>query len=138
METEGIVRLFEAHRRITRAKGSEPTPPLGELARHVGMSPSHFLRQFRTTFGETPRQLAIAARISRASELLGTTRLPITEICFECGYESLGSFSFLFRRQTGLSPREFRRRAQPSASFWPVNIQFLDRFIPFCLLDGFR
>jgi AraC-like DNA-binding protein len=116
-------------------RDSVEAPDLGELARRAGMSPFHFLRRLRDTFGQTPRRLAMEFRITRAKALLAETDLAITEICFECGYESLGSFSHLFRRAVGLSPREFRLRR---GRFWPVNVSFLPPSIPFCVLDGFR
>lgn len=73
-------------------------------------------------------------RLRRAKAFLRETDLPITEICFECGYESLGSFSTLFRREVGCSPREYRAQRR----FWPVNISFPRPIIPFCLFDGYR
>jgi len=108
---------------------------LREHARLAGMSTFHFLRQFQKTFGTTPHRLVIEFRLARAKELLTETDLSVTEVCFECGYQSLGSFSFLFRRAVGCSPREYRLNRR---RFWPVNILFLRPFIPFCLLDGFR
>ena len=125
-------RLF-AIRQLMRDDVTEPMN-LDALARHAGMSTFHFLRLFRKTFRETPHQLAIEFRLARAKELLMETNLPITEICFECGYESLGSFSHLFRREVGYSPREFRANRR---RFWPVNIASICRVAPFCLLDGF-
>lgn len=73
-------------------------------------------------------------RLDRAKTFLRETDLAITEICFECGYESLGSFSTLFRREVGCSPREYRTQRR----FWPVKISFPHPVIPFCLFDGFR
>jgi AraC-like DNA-binding protein len=128
-----LFRLFTA-RALLRDQVAEPVR-LAELARNVGLSHFHFLRLFHRTFGKTPHQLGIEYRLSRAKELLTETRLPITEICFECGYESLGSFSALFRRAVGCSPREYRLNQR---RFWPVNLSFLPAFAPFCLIDGFR
>lgn len=127
-------RLFEARRRLLDGGSVEPWS-IADLARAAGLSPSHFQRQFRAAFGETPHQAMIEARLIRARELLRETDLPITEICFECGYESLGSFSYLFRKWVGCSPREFR---QDRRRFWPVRIEFMQRVVPFCLLDAFR
>ena len=82
-----------------------------------------------------PHRLLQQFRLEHAKRLLLETDLPVTEICFECGYESLGSFSALFHRQSGYSPRDYRRLRR---RFWLVNIAFLRSFIPFCLLDGPR
>jgi AraC-like DNA-binding protein len=128
-----LVRLFEAHRKLLTTSGDPQSVPA--LARSAGVSPFHFLRVFRSTFGQTPHQLSMEARLMRAKQLLLETDLSVTEICFECGYESLGSFSHLFRQRVGCSPRAFRNQGQ---RYWPVNIEFLRRVIPFCLLDGFR
>lgn len=131
-EAESLGRLFDARQSIcTRA--SEPLS-IEALAREAGMSSFHFLRLFRHLFRETPHQLLIGMRLERAKTLLRETDLAITEICFECGYESLGSFSALFRREVGCSPREYRTQRW----FWPVNISFPRAMVPFCLFDGFR
>src|SRR3954462_15278145 len=58
------------------------------LAQHSGMSLFHFLRQFRAVFGDTPHRLSSQIRLMRARELLRNSALSITEICFDCGYES--------------------------------------------------
>ena len=80
------------------------------LSKEACFSPFHFLRSFRSAFGETPHQYLTRRRIDRARELLAHSGLSITDICFEVGYESLGSFSTLFRKETGRSPLEFRTR----------------------------
>jgi transcriptional regulator GlxA family with amidase domain len=131
---EPFGQLFDAYRLIQQSAAEPLTLP--HLANHAGMSAFHFLRLFRSTFRQTPRQLVIELRVAKAKSLLTETNLPITEICFECGYESLGSFSALFRRMTGLSPKTYRERHR--RKFWPVNLTFLHAFAPFCLLDGFR
>ena len=81
------------------------------LARVAHVSPAHFSRQFRATFGETPHRYLQRRRVERAMELLRETDSPVTEICFEVGYRSLGSFSGAFSRRVGCSPRAFRARA---------------------------
>jgi AraC-like DNA-binding protein len=78
------------------------------LARRAGLSPFHFIRAFRSAYGETPHQYLRARRIDRARELLVTTPLPITEVCVQVGFQSLGSFSSLFRRLTGETPAAYR------------------------------
>jgi AraC-like DNA-binding protein len=81
-----------------------------DVARAEGASQFHFIRQFVALFGETPRQFQMQARIDRAKELLATTDLPVTEICMEVGFSSLGSFSALFARRVGMPPSAYRRR----------------------------
>jgi AraC-like DNA-binding protein len=80
------------------------------LAAQAGLSVFHFIRAFRVAFGTTPHRYLRDKRLERAKELLVTTPLPITEICDQIGFQSLGSFSSLFRRVVEESPAEFRAR----------------------------
>lgn len=88
------------------------------VSREAALSPYHFIRLFCRVYKQTPHQYLIQRRINRAKELLRSSDLSITEICLEVGFESLGSFSTLFRKTTGLSPSEYRKNAtkpsQPS------------------------
>ena len=81
---------------------------VGRLARLAGLSPHHFIRAFRAHAGQTPHQYLRARRIERAKELLITTPMPVGEICDAVGFQSLGSFSSLFRKLTGETPAAFR------------------------------
>jgi AraC-like DNA-binding protein len=81
---------------------------VNRLARLAGLSPYHFIRAFRAHAGQTPHQYLRARRIERAKELLVTTPMPVTEICDAVGFQSLGSFSSLFRKLTGETPAAFR------------------------------
>lgn len=128
-----IHRIFAARHWLVR--GAEGQVSVPQVARRAGISLFHFVRLYRRTFNETPYQTVIGSRLARAKLLLIETDLPITEICFACGYESLGSFSHLFHRETCSSPREFRRRRP---RIWPVVIDFAYPMVPFCLLSAFR
>ncbi|MBK6921265.1 MAG: helix-turn-helix transcriptional regulator [Deltaproteobacteria bacterium] len=83
--------------------------PLRELAAAVGLSHHQMIRQFAALFGDTPHQLRIAARVELARELLARGDRSVTEVCFELGLSSLGSFSAGFARRTGTSPSRARR-----------------------------
>lgn len=83
---------------------------LQEMAGVACLSPNHFLRHFKQLFHVSPHQFLTQHRLERARQLLLGTDTPITEICFLVGFESLGSFSTLFRRHVGVAPGEFRRR----------------------------
>ncbi|MDC0723485.1 helix-turn-helix transcriptional regulator [Nannocystis bainbridge] len=83
---------------------------VGEVARAVGISQYHFIRQFEAVFGATPHQLRIHARLGRARRLLAAGHMPVTEVCLEVGFSSLGSFSALFRRRVGVTPSAYQRR----------------------------
>jgi AraC-like DNA-binding protein len=78
------------------------------LARIAHVSEAHFIRTFRETFGETPHRYLQRRRVERAMFLLRTTELPVTDICFDVGFGSLGTFSRTFRRIVGESPSAYR------------------------------
>jgi AraC-like DNA-binding protein len=80
------------------------------LARLAHVSAAHFSRQFRATFGETPHRYLQRRRVERAMELLRETDRPVTEICFDVGFNSLGTFSRTFHRIVGEPPSAYRAR----------------------------
>ena len=88
-------------------------PTLAAIA-HV--SPAHFIRTFKATFGETPHRYLQRRRVERAMFLLGHSDRSITDICDAVGFTSLGTFSRTFREIVGCSPSEFRRRSTPSGA----------------------
>ncbi len=105
----------ELYRRLHRARDYAEAclhQPLSiaELANVACLSPNHFLRTFKQLFRQSPHQYLTAKRLEAAQRLLRQTDATVTEICFEVGFESLGSFSDLFRRRVGLSPDAYRRR----------------------------
>src|ERR1700710_1226765 len=74
------------------------------------VSPAHFSRQFRATFGETPHRYLQRRRVERAMELLRETDTAVTSICLDVGFNSLGTFSRTFREIVGESPSAYRAR----------------------------
>jgi AraC family transcriptional regulator len=103
----------ELYRRLHRGRDfliSCRDQPLtvAQAARVANLSPFHFHRMFRSAFGQTPMQFLQEQRLLSARRLLVQTDEPVTTICFSVGFESLGSFSWLFRRRFGLSPSQFR------------------------------
>jgi AraC-like DNA-binding protein len=103
----------ELYRRLHRAKefiaASFDQPiTIDEMARVACLSTNHFLRTFQQAFRQTPHQFLTAQRLERARNLLLHTDLPVTEVSLSVGFESLGSFSSLFRRRLGASPEKFR------------------------------
>jgi AraC-like DNA-binding protein len=85
--------------------------PLSQLAAEAGLSTTQFIRAFNRTYGETPGQFRLRRRMERASELLRTANLAVTEICLLVGFQSLGSFSAQFTRVVGMSPTQYRLEA---------------------------
>ena len=98
------------------------------LAAVAAVSPAHFIRSFKATFGETPHRYLQRRRIERAMYLLRTTERSVTDICMEVGFSSLGTFSRTFSAIVGESPSHFRARA-PSA-------QAPTSFVPSCFVKA--
>jgi AraC-like DNA-binding protein len=80
------------------------------IARAALMSTAHFSRQFRAAYGETPYSYLMTRRIERAKALLRRGDLSVTEVCFEVGCTSLGSFSARFTELVGETPTAYRTR----------------------------
>lgn len=78
------------------------------LSRVRYISKYHMLRLFKRHYGLTPRQYLMDKRIAKSKELLknGTS---VTKACYAVGFESLGSFSTLFKTKTGKSPSQYRK-----------------------------
>jgi AraC-like DNA-binding protein len=108
----------DSNRRLLRARDAMDrsyAKPLDipSLARVAHVSPAHFSRSFRDTFGETPHRYLQRRRIERAMFLLWHSDHSVTEICFEVGFASLGTFSRTFSAIMGESPTDYRKRADP-------------------------
>lgn len=102
-------------RRLLRAKdrmdvASHEEWPVHRLARVSRVSEAHFARSFKDAFGVPPHRYLLTRRIERAKTLLRDTELPITDIAFQTGWQSLGTFGRTFRDITGESPGELRAR----------------------------
>jgi AraC-like DNA-binding protein len=104
--------------------------PIEDVARQADLSPFYFARLFTDAFGETPHEFVTRIRIERAKARLLADNEPITEICFDVGYESLGSFSTRFHSLVGVSPAAFRREAR--RLFGVVGRQWPRYYIPHC------
>jgi transcriptional regulator GlxA family with amidase domain len=101
-------RLLRAKDRIDAA--SHEAWPVWRLASVSGVSPAHFARSFKAAFGVPPHRYLLTRRVERAMALLRDTDLSITEIAFDTGWESLGTFGRTFRDITGESPGAIRAR----------------------------
>ena len=86
--------------------------PVLRMARLGGVSEAHFARSFRDAFGVPPHRYLLTRRLERAIALLRETDLPITEVAFQTGWKSLGTFGRTFRDVLGESPSQLRARAQ--------------------------
>jgi AraC-like DNA-binding protein len=95
------------------------------LARAALTSEAHFIRTFKQTFGETPHRYLQRRRLERAMALLRETEQPVTEICLDVGFTSLGSFSRTFARVLGMSPTAYRtawRAGAGTAGYVPTCV----------------
>ena len=81
-----------------------------DLSKTAGMNYHHFLRMFTHAFSVIPRQYLINVRLQKAKELLATTTEPISVICNRIGYQSMGSFSWLFKNEFSQSPSSYRNQ----------------------------
>jgi transcriptional regulator GlxA family with amidase domain len=120
-------------RRLLRAKdrmdvASQEEWPVERLARVSRVSPAHFARSFKDAFGVPPHRYLLTRRIERAKTLLRDTEIPITDIAFQTGWKSLGTFGRVFRDVTAESPGQLRARERATE-------QALDR-VPACYLSA--
>ena len=106
-------RMLRARDAMDRAYAEPLDVPT--LARIAHVSEAHFNRTFRATFGETPHRYLQRRRVERAMFLLRGTGKSVTDICFEVGFGSLGTFSRTFSAIVGRSPRLYRNEVKPTA-----------------------
>ena len=107
---------------------------LDTIAGEACLSRYHFHRLFRRIYKRTPHQYLTFKRIDHARRMLATEDFTISDICMQVGFDSIGSFSMLFKKETGLAPGEYRdvsklRRA--AAAEQPRRV------IPFCFIAEF-
>ena len=96
--------------RTRRCANVDADVSVASLAKASRLSRSQFIARYRVTFGDTPHQTRIRARLERAQWLLATTDLSVTDVCMAVGFSSLGSFSRLFRIRCGEPPLRYRAR----------------------------
>lgn len=110
----------DTHRRMLRARDemdrryAEPLD-IPHLAAVAHLSPSQFGRVFRSVYGETPHRYLQRRRVERAMTLLRQTSRPVTDIAWDVGFASLGTFSRTFSTVVGCSPSDYRAQHAPVA-----------------------
>jgi AraC-like DNA-binding protein len=119
-------RLLRAHQQIHESFG-EPLS-IQVLADTAGLSRFLFIRCFGEAFGTTPHDMLIDVRLARAKRELARGS-SVTDACLSVGLQSLGSFSTMFKRRTGLSPAQWQRRAR---AWVPVVGGVPQLWIPAC------
>jgi AraC-like DNA-binding protein len=103
----------DLHRRLLRARDAmdrayaEPLD-VRAVAAVAFISEAHFIRTFKSVFGETPHRYLQRRRVERSMFLLRETDRSITDICLDVGFTSLGTFSKMFREIVGETPSKYR------------------------------
>ena len=130
----------ETFRRLVRGRdllaSSYQSPiHLEQAAREACLSVFHFHRLFASTFGETPHAFLTRLRMDQARRLLVCADMSVTDVCFEVGYASLGSFSLKFRSLIGRTPSEYQREARRIFTYSAPWRGIL--FLPGCYVSAF-
>ena len=115
MATEQYPKIY-LYRRIVQAKlfidNNYPDKiDLDNISDEALFSKFHFIRLFKTIYGKTPHQYLTSVRIEKAIQLLREGK-PVSDVCFSVGFDSLTSFSGLFKRMTGISPSIYLAQQQ--------------------------
>src|SRR5687768_16336277 len=108
-------------RRVRDRMDREYAQPLDveALARGVNISAGHLSRQFKLAYGESPYSYLMTRRIERAMALLRRGELSVTDVCFEVGCSSLGTFSTRFTELVGVPPSVYRQEGAPATAGMP-------------------
>jgi AraC-like DNA-binding protein len=107
---------------------------LDTISQQAFLSRFHFHRIFRQIYQRTPHQYLTWKRINKAKDLLSENK-PVTEVCNEVGFESIGSFSVLFKKEIGFAPTYYRNMA------WLKKQKTKEQpkaFIPHCFIEGYK
>ena len=107
---------------------------LDAVSKKAFISKFHFHRLFRRIYQKTPHEYITRKRIDKAKELLSENK-PVTEVCNQVGFESITSFSILFKKEIGFAPQYYRNMA------WLKKQEALrepKRFIPGCFIDSYN
>ena len=138
MSTENLPKP-DLYRRIVQAKlfidgNYAERIDAGDIADEACYSKFHFIRTFKSIYGKTPHQYLTAVRVEKAKKLL-EEGVSVTEACFAVGFDSLGSFTGLFKRRAGVTPSEYQRqRLERQAEIRREPL----RFIPGCFAARFH
>lgn len=135
MPAENLSKIY-LYRRIVQAKlfidcNYAKKIDINDIADESCYSKFHFIRTFKDIYGKTPHQYLTTVRIEKAKELL-EAKTSVTETCFSVGFDSLGSFTVLFKRRAGITPSEYQRaklKRKQQVLEKPLN------FVPGCFVE---
>jgi AraC-like DNA-binding protein len=130
----------DIYERVVNAKlyidnNFDETLDLACISQQACFSPYHFHRVFTTIYRKTPHQYLTWKRLEKAKLLLEKEGLSITEVCNCVGFESLGSFSTLFKRENGFAPQYYRNIAWLKKKLAKEQPK---RFIPHCFVETYK
>lgn len=106
---------------------------LDNISDQACFSKYHFLRLFKQVYGMSPHKYLTSVRLNKAKALLDK-QMPVSDVCFDVGFDSLPSFSSLFKRQIGMSPKAYAEQAQQhkqAAESAPLQ------FVPGCFVENY-
>ncbi len=116
MASHPTARHLQRAKDLADARFAEPLS-VADLAHAAGLSPSHFSREFRRAFGESPHVYLLTRRLERAASMLQRTDHSVADICVAVGLSSVGSFTTTFTRVYGKSPTAYRAEAPPASAY---------------------
>jgi len=130
----------DIYQRVVSAKlfmDSNFDEPIGleQISRKAYLSRFHFHRIFTNVYKKTPHQYLTEKRLTRAKILLAKEGLSIAEVCNSIGFESLGSFSTLFKKMNGYAPQYYRNLAYLKKKLAREQPK---KFIPHCFVETFK
>lgn len=129
----------ETYRRIVAAKifidnNFQEVIDLEQVSKQAFLSRFHFHRLFRQVYKKTPHQYIKEKRLDKARDLLAKNK-PVNEVCNEIGFESIGSFSVLFKKEIGFAPTFYRNMAWLRKQ---EEKRQPKKFIPHCFIDNYN
>lgn len=107
---------------------------LDEISQKAFLSKFHFHRIFRQVYRRTPHQYITQKRLEKAKDLLSENK-PVTEVCNEVGFESIGSFSILFKKEIGFAPQYYRNMAYKRKMEQMAQPK---KAIPHCFIEQYK
>jgi AraC-like DNA-binding protein len=107
---------------------------LEQISKQAFLSRFHFHRLFRQVYKRTPHQYLTQKRLDKAKDLLSENK-PVTDVCNEVGFESIGSFSVLFKKEIGFAPQYYRNMAYKKKM---EQLAQPKKAIPHCFIDSYH
>ena len=107
---------------------------LDQVSQQAFLSKFHFHRLFRQIYRRTPHQYLTWKRINKAKDLLAENK-PVTDVCNEVGFESIGSFSVLFKKEIGFAPQYYRNMAYKKKM---EQLEQPKKAIPHCFIESYK